>query len=103
MASAPALGAGYRRFESCHPDKQRAAFVYPFMGANFQENNLKTSVERINPTRVKLNIEVTPEEFKPSLDHAYEHIAQQVNVPGFRKGKIPAALLDQRVLSLIHI
>ena len=58
---------------------------------------MKTSVERLNPTRVKLNIEVTPEEFKPSLDHAYEHIAQQVNVPGFRKGKIPATLLDQRV------
>lgn len=58
---------------------------------------MKTAVERINPTRVKLNIEVTPEEFKPSLDHAYEHIAQQVNVPGFRKGKIPAAILDQRV------
>jgi len=58
---------------------------------------LKTTVERINPTRVKLAIEVTPEEFKPSLDHAYEHIAEQVNVPGFRKGKIPAAILDQRV------
>ncbi len=58
---------------------------------------MKTTVERINPTRVKLNIEVTPEEFKPSLDHAYEHIAEQVNVPGFRKGKIPAAILDQRV------
>jgi trigger factor len=58
---------------------------------------LKTKVDRINPTRVKLNIEVTPEEFKPSLDHAYEHIAEQVNVPGFRKGKIPAAILDQRV------
>ena len=49
---------------------------------------MKTKVDRINPTRVKLNIEVTPEEFKPSLDHAYEHIAEQVNVPGFRKGKI---------------
>ena len=58
---------------------------------------MKTTVDRINPTRVKLNIEVTPEEFKPSLDHAYEHIAEQVNVPGFRKGKIPAAILDQRV------
>jgi trigger factor len=46
---------------------------------------------------VKLTIEVTPEEFKPSLDHAYEHIAETVNIPGFRKGKIPAAILDQRV------
>ena len=58
---------------------------------------MKTTVERITPTRVKLNIEVTPEEFKPSLDHAYEHIAETVNIPGFRKGKIPAAILDQRV------
>lgn len=58
---------------------------------------MKTTVERINPTRVKLTIEVTPEEFKPSLDHAYEHIGQEVQVPGFRKGKVPAAILDQRV------
>ena len=58
---------------------------------------MKTAVERIKPTRVKLTIEVTPDEFKPSLDHAYEHIAETVNIPGFRKGKIPAAILDQRV------
>jgi trigger factor len=58
---------------------------------------VKTTVERLTPTRVKLSIEVTPEEFKPSLDHAYEHIAESVNIPGFRKGKIPAAILDQRV------
>ena len=58
---------------------------------------MKTTVERLTPTRVKLVIEVTPEEFKPSLDHAYEHIAETVNIPGFRKGKIPAAILDQRV------
>lgn len=58
---------------------------------------MKTTVERIKPTRVKLTIEVTPEEFKPSLDHAYEHIAEEVSVPGFRKGKVPAAILDQRV------
>lgn len=58
---------------------------------------MKTVVERLTPTRVKLTIEVNPEDFKPSLDHAYEHIAETVNIPGFRKGKIPAAILDQRV------
>lgn len=58
---------------------------------------MKTTVERIKPTRVKLSIVVTPEEFKPSIDHAYEHIAEEVNVPGFRKGKVPAPILDQRV------
>ena len=58
---------------------------------------MKTVVERLTPTRVKLTIEVNPVDFKPSLDHAYEHIAETVNIPGFRKGKIPAAILDQRV------
>ena len=58
---------------------------------------MKTAVDRIKPTRAKITIEVTPEEFRPSIDHAYEHIAESVNIPGFRKGKIPAAILDQRV------
>ena len=58
---------------------------------------MKTSVERLNPTRAKITFEVTPEEFKPALDKAYEEIASQVNIPGFRKGKVPAPILDQRV------
>ena len=58
---------------------------------------MKTTVEKLNPTRVKLSISVTPEELKPSIDHAYEHIASQVNIPGFRKGKVPPQLIDQRV------
>ncbi|MGV8897010.1 MAG: trigger factor [Rhodoglobus sp.] len=58
---------------------------------------MKTTVEKLTATRVKLNISVTPEELKPSIQHAYEHIGSQVNIPGFRKGKIPQQLLDQRV------
>lgn len=58
---------------------------------------MKTTVEKLSPTRVKLNISVTPEELKPSIAHAYEHIASQVNIPGFRKGKVPPQLIDQRV------
>ena len=58
---------------------------------------MKINVERIKPTRVKLTIEVNEEEFKPSLDHAYEHIAEDVQIPGFRKGKVPPAILDKRV------
>jgi len=46
---------------------------------------------------VKLTVEATPEDLRPSIDHAYEHVAQQVNIPGFRKGKVPAPVLDQRV------
>lgn len=58
---------------------------------------MKTNVERLSPTRVKLTISVTPDELKPSVDHAYKHIAEQVNIPGFRKGKVPAPIIDQRV------
>ena len=58
---------------------------------------LKTTVERLNPTRVKLTIEVDQAAFRPTLDKAYETVAQQVNIPGFRKGKVPAQVLDQRV------
>jgi len=58
---------------------------------------VNTTVEKLSPTRVKLHISVTPEELKPSIDHAYEHIAKDVQVPGFRKGKVPAPIIDQRV------
>jgi trigger factor len=56
-----------------------------------------STVETLSPTRVKLHITVTPEELKPSITHAYAHIAEDVQVPGFRKGKVPAPIIDQRV------
>ncbi len=56
-----------------------------------------STVEKLAPTRVKLHITVTPEDLKPSIEHAYEHIAQDVQIPGFRKGKVPAPIIDQRV------
>ena len=59
---------------------------------------MKATVERIKPTRVKISFEITPEEFKPSLEHAYEHISKEVSIPGFRKGaKVPAKVLEARV------
>src|SRR5690606_30619639 len=58
---------------------------------------VKSAVETLEPTRAKLTVEVSYEELKPSIDHAYSHIAEQVNVPGFRKGKVPARIIDQRV------
>jgi trigger factor len=57
---------------------------------------VKTAVETLNPTRVKLTVEVPFEELKPSLDEAYKKIGAQVQIPGFRKGKVPARLIDQR-------
>ena len=58
---------------------------------------MKSSTESLSPTRIKLTIEVPFEEFEPSLDQAYKTIGSQVTVPGFRKGKVPAAVVDQRV------
>jgi trigger factor len=58
---------------------------------------VNSTVETLSPTRVKLHITVSPDELKPSIAHAYEHIAQDVQIPGFRKGKVPAPIIDQRV------
>ncbi|MCP2263748.1 trigger factor [Promicromonospora thailandica] len=58
---------------------------------------MKSAVETLEPTKVKLTVEVDYDELKPSIDHAYEHIADQVNVPGFRKGKVPPRIIEQRV------
>ncbi len=57
---------------------------------------MKTDVEELSPTRVKLTIEVPFEELKPNLDKAYREVARQVRVPGFRPGQVPPRVIDQR-------
>ena len=58
---------------------------------------MKTDVEELSPTRVKLTIEVPFEELKPSLDKAYREVAKQVKIPGFRPGHVPPRIIDQRL------
>lgn len=58
---------------------------------------MKSAVETLSPTRVKLTVEVPFDDLKPSLDAAYKRIATQVSIPGFRKGKVPQRIIDQRV------
>jgi trigger factor len=58
---------------------------------------VKTDVEELSPTRVRLTIEVPFEELKPSLDRAYREVARQVRIPGFRPGRVPPRVIDQRV------
>jgi trigger factor len=58
---------------------------------------VKSAVETLSPTRVKLTVEVPFEELKPALDAAYKRIAEQITVPGFRKGKVPQRVIDQRI------
>ena len=58
---------------------------------------MKTDVEELSPTRVKLTIEVPFEELKTSLDKAYREVSKQVRIPGFRPGHVPPRIIDQRL------
>nr|WP_220139706.1 trigger factor [Nocardia sp. GTS18] len=59
--------------------------------------SVKSTVEQLSPTRVRINVEVPFEELKPDFDKAYKALAQQVKIPGFRPGKAPAKLIETRV------
>jgi trigger factor len=58
---------------------------------------VKSAVETLSPTRVKVSVEVPFSELESSVKKAYRTIAQQVSIPGFRPGKVPTRLIDQRV------
>jgi len=58
---------------------------------------VKTAVEELSPTRVRLSVEVSFEELKPSLDKAYREVSRQVRIPGFRPGRVPPQVIDMRV------
>lgn len=57
---------------------------------------MKSSVEKLNDTRAKITVEVPFEELTSDFDRAYKAIAQQVQIPGFRRGKAPRKLIDAR-------
>jgi trigger factor len=58
---------------------------------------VKSTVEKLSPTRVRINVEVPFTELQPDFDRAYKQLAKQVRLPGFRPGKAPAKLLEARV------
>jgi trigger factor len=58
---------------------------------------VKTDVEELSPTRVRLSVEVPFDELKPSLDKAYKEVGRQVRIPGFRPGRVPPPVIDRRV------
>jgi trigger factor len=58
---------------------------------------VKSTVEQLSPTRVRINVEVPFTELQPDFDRAYKELAKQVRLPGFRPGKAPAKLLEARV------
>ncbi len=57
---------------------------------------MKSTVETLEPTKVRLTVEIPVEELKSEMDKAYKNIANQVSIPGFRKGHVPARIIDQR-------
>lgn len=57
---------------------------------------MPSTVEQLSPSRVKLTVEIPFADLTPHLEKAYREIAQQVTIPGFRKGKVPNMVIDQR-------
>ena len=58
---------------------------------------MTSALEKIDATTVKITVTLSEEDIAPSLEHALEHIGRTVQIPGFRKGKVPAKLIEQRV------
>ncbi len=58
---------------------------------------MKSTIETLSATRVRLSIDLAYDEMSEHIAEAYKKISGQVNIPGFRKGKVPPAMIDQRV------
>src|SRR5699024_4644604 len=70
----------------------------PSATMNTQESALvKSSVEKLSATRTKITVEVPFDELKPEFDKAYASLSQQVSIPGFRNGKVPARIIETRL------
>jgi len=97
---APGVPSGVARARFSHARTAANALHPPVAPAppdQLESIEVKSAVETLDPTKVRLTVEVTYDELKPSIEHAYQHIAEQVTVPGFRKGKVPPRIIDQRV------
>ncbi|MGB3332135.1 MAG: trigger factor [Mycobacterium sp.] len=57
---------------------------------------MKSTVEQLTPTRVRINVEVPFTELQPDFERTYKELAKQVRLPGFRPGKAPAKLIEAR-------
>ena len=58
---------------------------------------MKSAIEKLSPTRVRISIDADFKDLETHVESAYKSLAQQIAIPGFRKGKIPRTLIDQRV------
>jgi len=58
---------------------------------------MQTTVENTEKHTVKLTVEIPPDEYSKELDATYKSIANQVKIPGFRKGKVPKQIIDAQI------
>ncbi|GFG75299.1 trigger factor [Mycobacterium botniense] len=58
---------------------------------------MKSTVEQLSPTRVRINVEVPFSELEPDFERVYKELAKQVRLPGFRPGKAPPRLIEARI------
>src|SRR3954466_15098333 len=123
LGSAPALGAGGRGFKSRHPDAWGAGHVARHPDTAHDVSRLvgrygvlrareapdprclysrstaavKSTIEELGPTRVRMAIEVPWGDLGHAFGEVYKELGKQVRVPGFRPGKVPNRVLDQRI------
>lgn len=57
---------------------------------------MNSTLETLEDNKIKLSITIEESEFEPKLDAAYKALSKEVNLPGFRKGKVPRKLIEQR-------
>src|SRR5918992_4902422 len=69
----------------------------PIPATPFERPPVDTRVERVDDTTVTLEVTVEPPRVKVALDQAARHLAEEVRVPGFRKGKVPRKVLESRL------
>jgi trigger factor len=58
---------------------------------------VRSSVEAVEPTRVKINVVVEPDELAPAIDRTFRRLAREIRVPGFRQGKVPRRVMEARI------
>jgi len=53
-------------------------------------------IDKISGSKVRIELEVTSEQFEHGLDHSFNHVKADIEVKGFRKGSVPRAIFEQK-------
>ncbi|HTE70594.1 MAG TPA: trigger factor, partial [Actinomycetes bacterium] len=58
---------------------------------------MRSTLEPVEPTKVRINVVVEPDELRPAIDRTTRRLSREVRVPGFRKGKVPRQVIEARI------